>query len=96
MSNTKTNLSAKERKAARDIATRLITGLSAVEAYDVDYGNAQELAHTARTAWMLANNPKAVSDDRLKAVLKRQRVAVIFRGESEEVVALMGRWVKSS
>ena len=88
MSNTKTNLSAKERKAARDIATRLITGLSAVEAYDVDYGS-----NTASTAWMLANNPKAVSDDRLKAVLKRQRVAVIFRGESEEVVTLLGRWV---
>ena len=95
MPNTKT-LSAKERTAARDIATRLITGLSAVEAYDVDYGNNVPLSNTASTAWMLAHNPKAVSDDRLKAVLKRQRVAVIFRGESEEVVTLIGRWVKSS
>ena len=86
-----------DKRVARKTAERLIMSVSAVDAHDADLSlsaKSSSLFGTAATAWMIHSNPHVVSDDRLKSVLKRQRVT-LFAGESEATMRLVYLWINS-
>lgn len=76
-----TDLTKAESKKARSIAERLIQNVSAVDAYDADMSlgvNAPDRETTTRIAWFCKNEPKNVSDDDLKACIRRHKLAILW------------------
>ena len=76
-----TDLTKAESKQARAIAELLVQKVSAVDAYDADMSlglDAPDRETTPRIAWFCKNEPKNVSDDDLKACIRRHKLAILW------------------
>ena len=77
-----------ENQQARDAAEAMLINISAADAYEADLGVSKGSYTTANTAWMLRENPLAVSDGRLQAIIRRQRASAF-----DDHAEILFRWV---